>query len=103
MLQHFVVQRAHLRGKVVSDRTLQRQRGRLAARDQRAKVVATDEPSVDVRRGKHRRRAGAALDERHLAEGIAVAQLGDRERPAAGQRDPRLHGPVPDQVGTARR
>jgi hypothetical protein len=103
MRTDFRVQHAQLRGEVVRDRALDLERDRLAARDHRAEIVAADEPAVDVRRRNDSSGANAALDERHFAEHIAVAQLRDSQRAAARQRDPRFDRSRAKQVGAARR
>src|SRR5581483_2793680 len=89
-LLDLLVQRAQLRREHLRDRALRVERGAVAAGDERAEVAALDEPAVDVGARHHARGAHAVLDERHLAEDVAVAQAGDGEHAAAGKRDLRL-------------
>jgi len=97
-----LVQRAQLVCERPGDGALGLERRDLAARDQGAEIVAPHEPGIDVGMRDNGGGDHAALDQRHFAEHVAVAEFGDRERAAAGQRDARLDGAAADQERAAR-
>jgi len=72
-----------------------------ALRDYRAEVFVGDEPAVDVGGRAHGRRAGAELDQGHLAEHASRSQPRDREALAAGKGHYRLDVARAQHVGAA--
>ena len=102
MSAHLGVQRAQLVREHPRYLALQGKRRSVAARDHGAKVVPLDEPGGHPDLRAHARRAGATLDERHLAEHVPRTELGDGKHAAAGQHDLRLYRPGSDQEGAAR-
>ena len=97
------VHRRELAREDRGDRVLQADRGRLALRDDGAEVLVGDEPALDAGCGADGRGARAQLEQRHLAEDVARAELRHGEALAARQRDHCLHRAFAQHEGATRR
>src|SRR5882762_10472020 len=102
VIAHPCIQRTQLIGEHAGNAALRLERRRIAARHESAEIVARDEPALDRAARDDGRRADAALDQRHLAEHVALAELGDGQHAAAGQRYLRLDLARADQECAAR-
>ena len=74
-----------------------------ALRDEGAEIVALKKPAVQLLQRAHRRRAAAALDERHFAEHAAGPEPRHGELLAAGHDHGGFGRPALQDIGAARR
>src|SRR6185436_5124841 len=96
------VELAQLVGEREGQGVLHAQCGGDALRDQRAEIVALDEPAAELGRGRNGSGASTALDQRHLPEHAAGVKLGDRQLFPARHQDGRFATAVFQQVSAAR-